>query len=91
MDGDRRAGAWEKRGRRREKRGWKAGVPRWRELAEIEKISQHFVLFQNRNGTKRKKPLRKGAGSGSESCRKKEKKMWEEGVLDPLPPVPGMG
>ena len=33
------------------------------EPGEIEKNLQHFVIFCNRNGTKRREPLRKGAGS----------------------------
>ena len=65
MGEDRRAAAREKRGGRREKRGREAGVLRWREPSEIDKISQQFVIFGNRNGTKRREPLRKRAESGS--------------------------
>ena len=86
MDGDRTAGAWETRGGRWERRGRGAGVPRRRELGEIEKILQHFVMFCNRNGAKRREPLRKGAESESKSYGKREKKIQEAGVSDP--PVP---
>ena len=44
MGGDRRAGAQDKR---EEKGGWEVGVLRWQEPGEIEKISQHFVIFNN--------------------------------------------
>ena len=41
-----------------------AGIPRWQEQGEIEKKLQHFDIFSNRNGTKRREALRKGGGRG---------------------------
>ena len=73
-------------GGRRE--GWIREVPRWREPREIEEISQHFVIFLNRNGTKRRESLRKGVGSGSKNYGKREKKIREAGVSEPPPPPP---
>ena len=37
-----------------------------------EKISQYFVTFYDRNRAKRREPLRKGAGSGSERYGRRE-------------------
>ena len=65
-------GAREKRGRRREKRAHEVGVQRWREPGEIEKVSQHVVIFCNRNRTNRREPLQKEAESGSKSYGKRE-------------------
>ena len=63
VGGDRRAVVQEKRDGRLEKRGWEAGVPWWWEPGEIEKkFFQHFVIFCNRNGTKRRGELRKVGG-----------------------------
>ena len=68
MEGDRGAGARENRGRegygRREGQGWEAGFPRWREPGEKRKILQYCITFYNIDRTKRREPLRKGAGSG---------------------------
>lgn len=66
--------------------GWEGGSPgetgeeragsgspyRWRELGEIEKVLQHFVIFRNRNVTKIREPLRKGAERGRKSYGKRE-------------------
>ena len=62
---DRRVGVWEKRGRRQEKRGHEAEFKRWQEQGETEKNFATCVIFCNRNGTKRREPLRKWAGCGS--------------------------
>ena len=32
---------------------------------KLRKLLQHFVIFRNRNGTKRREPLRKGTGRRS--------------------------
>ena len=39
---------------------------------KLRKISQNFVIFCSTNGTKRREPLRKGAGSGSKRYGKRE-------------------
>ena len=38
---------------RREKRGREAGFPRWKENGKLRNIAQYFVIFCNRNSTKR--------------------------------------
>ena len=50
-------------------------------LEKLRKISQHFVVFCNKNRTKRREPLQKGVGSGSKRCRKREYNIWK---LTPL-------
>ena len=76
VGGDRRAGAWEKRGGRQEKRGWEAGVPRWLEPGEIEKISQYFAKEMAQKGGNHYKKWQevgvKGTGSGSRRYGKQE-------------------
>ena len=78
--GGRRAGGWEP-GRKGAVGGRKEGGSGSSKVAgtrRIEKNSQHFVIFRNRNGTKRREPLRKGAETGS-----KRNGKWE--VQTPLP------
>ena len=67
-------------GRRREgmKRESKGGGNR----ENLRKISQHFVKFCNRNGTKRRKPLQRSVGSGRKWYGKRE-------IQTPLSPHQG--
>ena len=65
-----------------------SGSPEVAGTGRIENILQHFVIFCNRNGTKRRESLQKGAGNGSKSYGKREKKIREVGVSDPPPPPP---
>ena len=66
MGGNWRAEVREKRGGRREKRGWEAGVPRWQKPGEIEKTSQNFIIFRNRNDTRGGNYYGKGQEAGVE-------------------------
>ena len=60
-------------GREPERKGvGEAGVPSWQEPGEIEKILQHFVIFRNRNGTKRQEAGVKVTGRGKRRYRKQE-------------------
>ena len=52
-----------------EKRGREVVVQRWWELGKIEKI---FATCCNRNGTKKRQPLRRGTGSRSKRYGKRE-------------------
>ena len=67
-------GGWSRRGQAQEKRGGGGGGGGRKEgrkqdsqctvAGEIERNLQHFLIFCNRNGTKRREPLQKGVGSG---------------------------
>ena len=76
VEGDRGAGARENRGRegygRKEEKGREAGCPIWWEPGEKRKIFQCCITFYNINRTKRREPLRKGAGSGSKRYGRRE-------------------
>ena len=58
---------------------WEAGIGSPK-VVEPGEISQHFDIFRNRDGTKRREPLWKGAGSGSKRYRKLK-------VQTPPPPM----
>ena len=58
--------------RGREGKGQEAGFPRWWEPGEKRKILQYCITFYNINRTKRREPLRKGAGSGSKRYGRRE-------------------
>ena len=70
------AGARENRGRegygRQEEKGGKRDFQIGENWEKRRKILQYCVTFHNRNRTKRRKPLRKGAGSRSKRYRRQE-------------------
>jgi len=76
VGGDRGAGDREKRGRevygRREKRGWEAGFPRWREAGEKGK---NYATLHNISQSKKCKGAgakKYRAGTGIKGYRKRE-------------------
>ncbi len=62
VEGDRGAGAREKRGGKQEERGWEAGFSRWREPGENERnvVTFHYILQWAWNKQERKATERGG-------------------------------
>ena len=64
----------------RKRKGGKRDSESGRNWEKRRKILQFCIMFHNRNRTKKREPLRKGAGSGSKGYRRRE--------FHPPPPSP---
>ena len=72
MEGDRRAGDREKRGRRRENRGREGGFPRWREAGEKGENHATLCNISQSKKCKEEEANKYRAGTGIKGYGKRE-------------------